>query len=61
MKEAIEKLKQRDKEMTIANLREELDIKEKEWGKFGRDILKYVELNRLMKHSTVRQNVTTTN
>jgi len=61
VKEAIEKLKQRDKEMTIANLREELDIKEKEWGKFGRDILKYVELNRLMKHSTVRQNVTTTN
>jgi len=45
--EAVRKMRQREKEMTIQNLREELDIGDKEWGKFGVAIKKFIEEKRL--------------
>lgn len=41
--EAIQKLFEREYDLTELDLREELDMGPKEWGKFGRSIKKYID------------------
>lgn len=41
--EAIQKCKEREYEVTEDNVREELDMGPKEWGKFGKSVTKYME------------------
>ena len=41
--EAVRKLNQREKPLNERSLREELDIQDKEWGKFGREIQRFIQ------------------
>lgn len=41
VKDAVRKIRLRDKTLNEQSIREELDIQGKEWGKFGRQIMDY--------------------
>eukprot|EP01116_Phalansterium_solitarium_P019118 TRINITY_DN524_c1_g1_i1.p1 TRINITY_DN524_c1_g1~~TRINITY_DN524_c1_g1_i1.p1 ORF type:complete len:534 (+),score=191.84 TRINITY_DN524_c1_g1_i1:195-1796(+) len=43
VREAVEKVVLREKKLNEKSLREELDMGPKEWGRFGREIVKYVD------------------
>lgn len=43
VREALEKIVEREKPVTAQSFKEELDMGPKEWDRFGQDIMKYVE------------------
>mmetsp|Transcript_3541 Transcript_3541/g.10986 ORF Transcript_3541/g.10986 Transcript_3541/m.10986 type:complete len:587 (+) Transcript_3541:75-1835(+) len=43
VREGVEKLQQRHKEMSAANLQDELDMGPKEWSRFGKQVVPYVQ------------------
>jgi len=49
VREALEKIYEREKPLTEASLKEELDMGPKEWSRFGKDVMKYVESLKLEK------------